>query len=535
MILRPYQKEAIDALDEYVMRNSNNPCIVIPTGGGKSLIMASIVARWRKRYPTFRCLVLAHRLELVQQNMEEFVSLSESNAIDAGIYSSALNIRDTSSAVIFASIDSVYTRANEFGHINCVIIDEAHRIPVSGDGKYRRFIADLRAINPRLRVVGFTATPYRLDCGPVCHKDHTLNEIAFEVSIGELIDNGYLCPLRSKVSINAPDISNVKRLGNKGDFVLHELASICNKDEIVTDAVSNALAMLRRDNRSHTIWFCIDVEHAKAVQAELMTHGEVASIVTGNTSAKERNDIVTQFRNGDISHLCNCNCFTEGFNAKNVDSIVLLRPTMSKGLYIQMVGRGLRLHPSKKDCLILDYARCIETHGTIDAPNDQKVRIKVCENCRNAFSWAVKVCPECGWEIPKQEVERVEREEAERKMHERIAAEMSILGLEPTKYDVDEVMIARHVKKGRPDSLRITYRCGLKTFNEWICLDHDGCAGQKAKSWWQKRFPTDTTATVDSVMANYKKFNQQLTEMTTSIVVVLRGQYWQVLGHKLKG
>lgn len=532
--LRKYQQEAIDAIDAYVHARKDNPCVVIPTGGGKSLIMASIIAKWSKKFANFRCIVLAHRAELVEQNYEEFCGLDVINLDEVGIYAAGLGKRDCEKKIIFASIDSVYDKSSLFGHINCVIVDEAHRIPVRGDGKYRRFIKALSIVNPRLRVCGFTATPYRLDCGPVCHPDHLLNAICYEAHIDSLIKQGYLCPLRSKVSANAPDVSKVKRLGNKGDFVLHELAGVVNRDEVVTDAIDSALKHLEREKRDATIWFCVDVDHAQAVQAELALHGELAAVVTGSVSNKKRAAAIDAFRKGAVKHLCNCNCFTEGFNAKNVDSIVLLRPTMSKGLYIQMVGRGLRLHPSKTDCLVLDYARCIETHGPIDAPYDAKTRIAVCENCRNAFSWAVKVCPECGWEIPKQEVERVEREEAERKMHERQASMLSILGLSPSQFSVDEVRIARHRKVGSPDSLRVTYRCGVRTFNEWVCLDHEGYAREKAERWWRKRFAEQPVCSVDEVMADSNYYSQRLSAMTSTISVLLRDKYWTIIDHILK-
>ena len=530
LTLRPYQQEAIDALDKYLCEHEDNPCVVIPTGGGKSLIMAEAIRRWRADYPPFRCIVLAHRKELVAQNYGEFVNLAPE--ADVGVYSAGLHRRDAGRAITFAGIDSVYKRGLQIEPVDMVIVDEAHRIPTSGDGKYRQFIHDCKIVNPALRVAGFTATPYRLGCGPVCHKDHILNAICYEADVAKLIDDGYLCKLRSKCGEVAPDLEHVRRLGGGGDYVVNELAKAVNDGNLIRNSVSDALARIRAESRRSVIWFCVDVAHTEAVRAELVNQGVYAKSVTGKTPDAERDRIVRDFDQRRFQHLCNCNCFTEGFNVKHVDCIVLLRPTLSKGLYVQMVGRGLRLHPDKKDCLILDYARCIETHGPIDCIDGGKVRLATCQNCRNVFSWAVRACPECGWEIPKQEIEAVEREERERKMHEERAAQLAILGSEPETLAVDEVRVARHVKDGAPDSLRVTYRCGLRTFSEWVCLDHDGYARKKARTWWTARFNTAHAPSVEEALQDLW-LEATLASRTKAITVVKRGKFWEIIDYEL--
>ena len=529
LTLRPYQQEAIDALDKYLCEHEDNPCVVIPTGGGKSLIMAEAIRRWRADYPPFRCIVLAHRKELVKQNSAEFMQADPE--ADIGVYSSGLHMRQANRKITFAGIDSVYNKALSFEPFDMIIVDEAHRIPTSGDGKYRKFIADCKLVNPNVRIAGFTATPYRLGCGPVCHKDHILNAICYEADVGKLIDDGYLCKLRSKCGEAAPDLENVRRQG-RGDYVVNELAKAVNNDNLIRNSVTDALAHIRAENRRSVIWFCVDVAHTEAVRMELVNQGVYAKSVTGHTPDAERDRIVRDFDQRRFQHLCNCNCFTEGFNVKHVDCIVLLRPTLSKGLYVQMVGRGLRLHPDKTDCLILDYARCIETHGPIDCIDGGRVRLATCQKCRNVFSWAVRKCPECGWEIPKQEIETVEREERERKMHEERAAQLAILGREPETLEVDDVSISRHVKEGSPDSLRVTYRCGLRTFSEWLCFGHEGYARQKAAAWWAARFvglpPSVDEACQDLWLAS------RIKARTKTITVVKRGQYWEIIDFELQ-
>jgi DNA repair protein RadD len=531
LTLRPYQLEALDALDAHLVSREDNPCVVLPTGSGKSLVMAEAIRRWQEGYPQFRVIVLAHRKELVNQNANEFLDLGTGQ--DIGIFSAGLGRKDTEHSITFAGIDSVFKRAGEFTPFDVIIVDEAHRIPAKGEGKYREFIRVAQLQNPLLRVVGFTATPFRMGCGPICHKNHILNHIVYEANVGVLISQGYLCMLRSKVGAETPDMAGVTR-NSGGDYITSSLAKAVGGG-LVERAVASAVGHIRREERRSVVWFCVDVEHCHQVEAELARHGIFAGVVTGSTSATERDRIVKQFQSRQITHVVNCNVFTEGFNVKHVDCIVLLRPTLSKGLYAQMVGRGLRLHPDKKDCLILDYAHCIDTHGPIDCLVAGDAKLEVCADCREVFSRAIRICPRCGWEIPKQEIERREREEAERRMHEARAAQAEILGRTPEDLEVDDVFVDLHRKDGSPDSLRVSYRCGLTVVREWVCLDHPGFAGQKARQWWARRFgdAAATDVTVQSALQNLF-LSQYLKAMTESITVVRPGRYHEIVSHKLK-
>ena len=480
--------------------------------------------------------MLAHRKELVAQNYGEFMGIVGDELFGGrgwkvGIYSAGLGRKDEDADVIFAGIDSIWKRGGDF-RFDCIIVDEAHRIPISGEGKYREFIRLARLANPNIRVVGFTATPFRLGSGPICHKDHILNEICYEANVGDLIRQGYLCKLRSKVSTEEPDLDGVKKSG--GDYQQKSLGEAMRSGDLVARAVSDALKHLNAEGRRCVVWFCVDVKHVQDVARILAIHGEHAAVVTGNTPAGERDRLVDDFRNGRYRHMCNVNVFTEGFNVKQVDGIVLLRPTLSKGMYAQMVGRGLRLHPDKADCLILDYARCIETHGPIDCLEAGRVRVEVCGNCREVFSRGVRKCPHCGWEIPKQVIEEREAAERERKMHEAEAARLAILGTEPETLEVDDVSVTRHSKLGSPDSICVMYRCGIRTFREWICLDHPGYAGAKAHRWWATRFGERSAekATVDTALADMF-LNYAIKAVTRKITVVKRGKYFEIINYSL--
>lgn len=526
---RPYQSDAITALNNHLCTKETNPCVVIPTGGGKSIVMAWAIQGWKLDYQPLRAIVLAHRQELVAQNSQEMLDCWPS--ADVGIYSSGLRRKDTRQSILYASIDSVYTLGGTLEPFDVVVVDEAHRIPAKGEGKYREFLQLAKINNPNLRVVGFTATPYRMGCGPICHRDHILNEVCYEANVGELISDGYLCKLRSKLGETQPDLKDVRR-NSGGDYIVNSLAKSVNKSDVVSAAVSEAVAIIESENRKSIVFFCVDVDHCKRVSEELARYNITAPYVTAHTPARDRDRIASDFKRGRYRALCNVNVYTEGFNAKQVDCIVLLRPTLSMGLYVQMVGRGLRLHPDKSDCLILDYAHCIEEHGPIDCIDPGAVRLAVCKKCGDVFSRAVRVCPHCGWEIPKEDFEREEAEEAEKKLHAAKASQASILSGEPEVLPVHDVRVHRHVKEGSPDSLRVEYRCGLSVVREWVCLEHPSLAGRKAHQWWIKRFGKPVP-TVDDALSNLF-LPGMIRDATESVTVVQRGKFKDIISHKLK-
>ena len=542
---RPYQLEALDALDAHLASKPTNPCVVLPTGAGKSLVIAWAIQRWKHRYTPLRVAILAHRKELVKQNAEELRGLWPGG--DVGIYSAGLGRRDRDASILYASIDSAWNRWGEFAPFDVVLIDEAHRIPAKGEGKYRSFISGCRTQNQAMRVVGFTATPHRMGLGPICHKDHVLHEVCYEANVGDLIRDGYLCRLRSRAGA-APDLSGVRTSG--GDYVTSSLSQAIDVPEVVRHAVREAVAAIRAEKRKSVVFFCVDVSHCASVAAELRCYGIDAPIVTAKTAPAERDRIAERFKAGGYQCLINVNVFTEGFNARRVDCVVLLRPTKSAGLYAQMVGRGLRLHPDKEDCLVLDFARCIETHGPLDCLEAGQVRVIVCgsveccesfgtedcqhRGCGDTFSRALGACPNCGWVIPAREVAREAAEvERQRVLHERQAAELEILGSQPREVAVDDVSVHRHRKPGSPDSLCVQYRCGLLTYREWICLDHPGPAGAKARAWWAARFGAPAwPVRVDHALDMF--LEPKLKALTEAVTVVRSGKYFEVVAHKLR-
>lgn len=487
MILRPYQTETISAVHEYICTKPGNPCAVLPPGAGKSVVMASQIQHWQRSSPWVRGCVLAHRRELVEQNAEKLQMAFNISGIKEklGIFCAGLGRKDYDASVTFASIDSIFRHSGSFAPFNFLFVDEAQHIPPSGEGKYRTFIRGCQKFNPKLKVVGWTATPFRMGCGAICHKDHILNEICYEAKITDLINQGYLCKLRSKVGEAEYDLSEVKR-PSQSDYTKKSLSEVAGDLKTIKAAVKEAVVILNREERRSIIFFCISILHAQQVSEELLRNGIYAPTVTSKTDHVMRRRHLSRLRDGQIRAICNVGVLTEGFDAPCIDAIVLLRPTLSAGLFAQMVGRGLRPHENKRDCLVLDFANCIDEHGPIDLMGleNQYVAMATCGECRESFSRAIRVCPVCGWEIPKQEIERIEEVERKRRIHGEKASKKSILSGEPETFKVDSIKVNRHLKPGSPDSIRLQFRCGLSTFRYWVCLDHPEEAGWIAQTWW---------------------------------------------------
>lgn len=518
---RPYQHEALDALHNHICEKDTNPCIVIPTGGGKSALIAWIIKKWKTEYQHVRINVLAHRKELIEQNYEELLSMRPD--FDVGIFSAGLHRKDYDADVLFASIDSIYKRSGEFQPWDVLMVDEAHRIPPKGEGKYRTFLQGCRRWNPGLRLIGWTATPFRMGCGSICHRDHLLNEICYEAKVTDLIHDGFLSHLRSKVGVTQPDLNGVRR-NSGGDYITSSLSRVTNRDDVVRRAVEEAVRLMDIEDRKHAVFFCVDIEHCDKVNAELQRLGVNSRSVNSKTRPEIRERIANDFKSGNLSAVCNVNVYTEGFNATCTDCIVLLRPTLSEGLFSQMVGRGLRLHVGKSYCLVLDFANCIDEHGPIDLLGGQRVPMAICEICRESFSRALGECPHCGWRIPKKILEKLEKSDNEKRLHGVNAANKSILSGVPETVPVHAVFTSRHRKPGSPDMVRVQYRSGSAMYSEYICLDHEGYAGVKAKRWWGDRFGLAKTAsgiraaTVNEALS-FMFLTQTIADYTKTITV----------------
>ncbi len=407
MALRDYQQRAIDLLYAWMRYNAGNPCVVMPTGSGKSVVCAELCKDILTRWPQSRVLVLSHVKELLEQDAEKILLAWPEAPL--GIYSAGIGSRDVGMPLTVAGIQSVRDKASMLGYIDLVIVDEAHTISHKAEGGYRKLLDELKGVNPNMRIVGLTATPYRLGHGLISEHGAIFDGLVEPVSVAELVSRGYLAPLRSKLTDAQLSVDGVSRRG--GEYVEHELQQAVNNtddNERIVDEV-----IKRAGNRKAWLFFCAGVAHSTAIRDALRARGVSAEVVTGETPKAERERIIRDYKAGRITALTNANVLTTGFDYPDIDLIAMLRPTLSPGLYVQMAGRGMRLKSHTDHCLVLDFAGNVRRHGPITDVAPPKHRgagtgdapVKVCEQCAELVHTSVKVCPACGYEFPPAEKE----------------------------------------------------------------------------------------------------------------------------------
>lgn len=353
--LRPYQKEAVSATVRYFQRHREPGVLVLPTGAGKSLVIAELA-----RIAKGRVLVLAHVKELVEQNHAKY----ESYGLSAGIYSAGLERKDKDAKVIFGSIQSVARAAADFfKSFSLLVIDECHRVSIEEDSQYARVIRALRESSPALCILGLTATPYRLGFGWLYQYHHRgalrteearfFKQCIYELPLSYMIQSGYLTqPIQIDSPVAGYDFSSLLKHGPGTKFSMNDMEDLLKDQARVTPGIIDNIIDMAKDRRGVMI-FTSTVRHAE----EILTHlpPESSALVVAETESSERERIIKRFKDQELKYLVNVSILTTGFDAPHVDLIAILRPTESVSLYQQIVGRGLRLFPGKTDCLILDY------------------------------------------------------------------------------------------------------------------------------------------------------------------------------------
>ena len=473
-MLRAYQQRALDQLYAWFgAGNDGNPCLVLPTGSGKSHIIAAIV-KTAMQWPDTRILMLVHSKELIEQNAEKL--RQHWPGAPLGIYSASVGRKELGEPITYGGIQSLRTKAAKLGHIDLCIIDEAHSVSHHDQGSYRQLIRELQEINPAMRVIGLTATPYRLGHGMITDDPAIFDALLEPVSIEELIADGYLAKLRSKVTAKSFDLKGVHKRG--GEYIERELSAAVDTDD-------NNLAVVREiiayaEERRAWLCFCTGIAHAERIAALMREHGIAAACVTGDTPKVERERLLADFKAGKLRCLTNANVLTTGFDYPDIDLIAMLRPTMSPGLYVQMAGRGMRLKSHTDHCLVLDFAGVVAQHGPITAvqppraagTGDGDPPVKVCDQCAELCHISAKVCPCCGHEFPPP------------KKKELVLRSDDILGLEGMTLEVAAWHWRKHISKASGQQmLAVTYyghALSDPSITEYFPVMHEGYAGQKA-------------------------------------------------------
>jgi len=478
--LRWYQVEAITACMEYLVSTcgKKNPLIVCPTGSGKSIIIAKIAELIQKivdRDPDAVIMVVSHVKEIIEQDAEELTDLLGEDLV--GVYSSGLKRKERRQVTV-AGIQSVFRKAHLFKKTTHIIVDEAHLIPPDGEGMYHTFIDAIDA-----PVIGLTATPFRLGSGYLHKgKNKLFDKLVYDVDIVKLIKQGHLSPLLTKGSKHELSTEGIKKIGN--EFSSKALEEKFDKFEKTKDIVGELVKY--KETRKSWLLFAIGIEHAEHIAEQLRDLGVVAEAVHSELNNTLRAEHVRNFKSGRIQALVSVATLTTGFNHPEVDLIGLIRPTNSPVLHVQMIGRGLRTAEGKEDCLVLDFAGNIMRLGPINdihiaekgKGGKGEAPVKCCPDCETHVPASAARCYVCGHEFP------INRE---RKLSTRAYETEAVrTATKPAWQKVSKVLYQiHHGAKG--ESLKVTYVCGMRMFNEWVALGRGSRAGYMAEHWWTYR------------------------------------------------
>lgn len=510
--LRTYQSEAIAALYSWFeTHETGNPLIVLPTGAGKSLVAAKI-CQDALQWPNQRILILTHVRELIEQNHQALHRLWPESP--SGIYCAGLKRKQAHNPITFASIQSVHKKAELIGWRDLIIIDECHLVGDTDGTMYRSFLEEMKKYNPHIRIIGLSATPYRLKSGYL-HKgeDAIFTDIAFELPILRLVNEGYLSPLIGKSAVTHVETKDMAIIA--GDFSSKEMEERFDEPALVAAAIKEIMEF-GQDRKSWLI-FCVSVKHAKNVAAVLNERGINAEAVSQETPPSERDRILADFKAGRLRCVTNVSVLTTGFDAPGIDLLAILRSTMSPGLFVQIAGRGMRLAPAKSNCLVLDFGENLLRHGPIThikppregrrkkdeeegiicpscrivAPIEDErcecgeiLKPKACPSCKEISVSSAKECLACGhiFSTPREVNHRMKASYAE------VMSNAPSITEVPNWFDVIDTTFEIHNKIGSPDSLRVTYRLKTVTVQEWIGFAHPKEYPRKlAAKWWLMR------------------------------------------------
>ena len=454
---RWYQAEASDSLLERVLVPDVNPIAAIPTGAGKTYIAVLFIRKFLEVYPDKKIIVLSHVLEIIQQN---YKALYQHFGDEIAVNSAKMNRREAGKITV-AGIQSVYKNPGQFGDVGLIIVDECHLVGEDNAGMYRTFIANFKC-----PCAGLTATPFRSRGYLHTMENALFTEISYDLTstenVNRLISEGYLSKMYCRSTKMQMDTKGIPKQG--GDFSNKALDLKFNTNSVTETALNEVIEI----GGSYKKWliFAISIDHAEHIQEFLNENGINTGIVHSKMD-RDREQTLDWFRDGFYRGIVSVNALTTGLDIPDVDMIVMLRPTDSPVVYAQSAGRGFRVAEGKDHCLVLDFANNVATHGPID-----KIRVrekgkktkgepitKVCPKCSLIVHPTCKVCPACLTEF----IFKVKIENS--------ASDLDIISKSQQFWaDVDYMNVKRHTKRGKPDSLRIDFTCGLRRYTQWVSV-----------------------------------------------------------------
>lgn len=335
MQLRDYQLDCIDTIVNTFKKN-NRQLIQLPTGSGKTYIFLHYLSKYSKK-----ALVICPTKELVEQIRESSTNFFHSSEVFAKLNKSGFEDKRVT-ILTTASLNHANTYEYLIQHnFDTIVIDEAHKAQCE---TYQKFLARYSSVNSNYNILGFTATPERMDGKPLLD---IFGDMSFDMNLYDLIIQGHLCDIQAyRIETN----QKINTQLNQGDFRLVELKKLNNESR------NNVLCKVIEENyqKKPSIVFCIDIEHSDFLAGQLRKKGINSQSIHGRMSFYERKNIINKFKNREIDILTNCQLLTEGFDAPLIENIFIARPTRSKSLYFQMIGRGVRFSPGKEICTLYE-------------------------------------------------------------------------------------------------------------------------------------------------------------------------------------
>lgn len=349
--LRPFQKDAIDAIKK-TFESDHRQFIEMPTGSGKTITFLSYAKQCAKKI-----LIIVPNKELLKQVYRSALNFYDRRHISR----KGNNFDEEISSVHICIINSIrgdYLELLVHCSFDLIIIDEAHHAQAPS---YKNFLLRKHQLYKKkeLRLLGVTATPDRFDG---LFLSEILGSCSYKLGVSKLINDGYLSDIEGFIVKTNIDISDID--SHNGDFSVAQIykkLSTKSRNKMIVDLCKKQ--MLDRKN----LIFCINIQHSKEICNLLKNENLDCAHIDGSMDENQRNEILSSFRNGEIKFLCNCQLLTEGFDEPSIDGIILARPTKSRALFTQMIGRGLRIYENKKNCKIIDI---VDHHNNLAGFNE---------------------------------------------------------------------------------------------------------------------------------------------------------------------
>lgn len=519
MKLRDYQLECIEATWEELYKGES-ALVQAPTGSGKTLTFSHLIKKSLDQVAGMRICVLMGRIDLVLQTEAAIARVVDRYHI--GAYCGTLNRREINRPVTVASIQSIANA--ETPTFNLLIVDEVHNLDQEDDGgRYIKFIDKQRAKNPKLKIVGYTATPFRSD-GVIYGEGKIFKRLCYKKTIQDMIAMGFLCRPILKQAENAFDTSNLRI--RAGEYMAEDVDALVSDEAVMRSQVREALDKMK--GRKAVAWATANIDHCERLLKVLQEEGESVAAIHSKQSRDTRSGNLSRFTSGGARHMVFVSILSEGFDYPPIDCIVLMRPTRSPVLYVQTVGRGLRIYPGKDNCLVLDYGQVVRELGPLDDPKvkgkkgEGEAVLKLCPQCQSWVAGGFRQCPDCSHEFPPPL-------SPEDKLTKRADNNADILSKanEPETEEVGPVYIEMHQAKSGNACVKIIYSYGgMKT--PWG--ERDGITEFfVVTSAWAMQRLEQRLGVIGHDLPSIPFPGERRVNGTFKVVKVKDGKFWRVL------